>query len=303
MTASTALIVGFLTSGFIPTGFITTGFITTGIVTLGISTLGVIALVALRLYDKHAERQAWARLCALQSNQKLKYSADLTETLPEPVRRYFRYCISEGADLHTVVEISMQGLFSLGTPSNPQFRQMHAKQILAPPFGFLWKLQLKGFPSITGSDSEAWTRFRVAWLIPVARFGGDNDHARAAFGRYIAEAAFWCPAALLPGPGIEWDALGENSCRVTVTHGELKQSVNLTLADDGQPQSICFERWSNANPQKKYQLQPFGGYLSDFRWVNGYRLPFTVEAGNHFGTPDYFPFYQAKVQHIVFPAH
>jgi hypothetical protein len=36
--------------------------------------------------------------------------------------------------------------------------------------------------------------------------------------------------------------------------------------------------------------QPFGGYLSDFREVNGYRLPMRVEGGNLIGTGDYLPF-------------
>lgn len=29
-----------------------------------------------------------------------------------------------------------------------------------------------------------------------------------------------------------------------------------------------------------YQLQPFGGYLSEFREFGGYRLPTRIEAGN-----------------------
>lgn len=52
-----------------------------------------------------------------------------------------------------------------------------------------------------------------------------------------------------------------------------------------------FLRWSNANSDKKYRLQPFGGTLSDFREVKGYHLPFNVEAGNMIGTDDYFIFY------------
>jgi hypothetical protein len=35
--------------------------------------------------------------------------------------------------------------------------------------------------------------------------------------------------------------------------------------------------------------------------VGGYRLPFRVEAGNMFGTADYFPFFLADVTEIRFP--
>jgi hypothetical protein len=64
---------------------------------------------------------------------------------------------------------------------------------------------------------------------------------------------------------------------------------------------VSFQRWSNANPSKRYQLQPFGGTLSDFREVEGQRLPFRVEAGNHWGTDDYFAFFKAEVMSIHFP--
>lgn len=131
--------------------------------------------------------------------------------------------------------------------------------------------------------------------------GGDADHTRSAYGRCIAESVFWAPAALLPGPGVTWEAVGSNTARVTVGHGALSQSVEFTIDAEGRPLEIVFIRWSNANPDKVYRLQPFGGLLSDFREVQGYRLPFRVEAGNMFGTNDYFAFYKAEVSEIRFP--
>ena len=59
--------------------------------------------------------------------------------------------------------------------------------------------------------------------------------------------------------------------------------------------------WQLAMTNRQHRLQPFGGYLSDFREVQGYRLPFRVEAGNMFGTEDYFPFFRAEVRAIRFP--
>jgi hypothetical protein len=131
--------------------------------------------------------------------------------------------------------------------------------------------------------------------------GGDPDHARSAYGRYVAESVFWTPAAVLPGPGVAWEGIDSNTARVTVSHGELSQTVNVKVEADGHPVEVSFLRWSNANSDKEYRLQPFGGSLSDFRDVSGYRLPFKVEAGNMFGTDDYFSFYRAEVSEIRFP--
>lgn len=60
-------------------------------------------------------------------------------------------------------------------------------------------------------------------------------------------------------------------------------------------------RWSNANTEKKHRLQPFGGTLSDFLFVQGFKLPFKVEAGNIFGTSEHFTFFKAEVEAIRFP--
>ena len=105
----------------------------------------------------------------------------------------------------------------------------------------------------------------------------------------------------MPGPGVSWSAVDEDTARVTVRHGNLSQAVDVTVASDGRPVVASFQRWSNANPDKVHRLQPFGATLSDFREVGGYRLPFRVEAGNLFGTDDYFPFFLAEVTAIRFP--
>ena len=131
--------------------------------------------------------------------------------------------------------------------------------------------------------------------------GGTEDHARSAFGRYVAEAVFWTPAALLPGPNVHWELVDVNVARVTLRHNGLSQSVDVTMAEDGRPLQVHFDRWSNANPEREYRWQPFGGYLSEFREVEGFRLPMHVEAGNHFGTERYFPFFVVDVTEIAFP--
>ena len=119
--------------------------------------------------------------------------------------------------------------------------------------------------------------------------------------RYVAEAVFWTPAAVLPGPGVDWKWVDNDCARLTVNHQGLSQSVDVTVAPDGQPIQVCFERWSNANPDKQHRLQPFGGHLSTFRVFAGFRLPTHVEAGNGFGTDQYFPFFVVDVTDVDFP--
>lgn len=260
----------------------------------------LLGLAGLRALDAWADRSEWRRLGALRPAMPVRYSPAMVAGLPGAAQRYFHYMIKPGAPLHTVVEIHMGGRFSLGTLEKPAYRAMEARQILAAPAGFLWRMRTRQGIPIAGSDGISWTRFRIFGLLPVARSGGDTDHARSAFGRQVAEAAFWSPAALLPRDGVTWEGLDADRARVIVQQGGLEQAVDITIDADGRPAEVRFMRWTNANPGKVYRLQPFGGYLSDFRDVDGYRLPFRVEAGNMFGTEAYFPFFIAEVSAIRF---
>ncbi|MGP1357070.1 DUF6544 family protein, partial [Roseicyclus sp.] len=191
--------------------------------------LGLLALLALRLADRRADAREWDRLAALQPEAPARFAPEMIEDLPEPARRFFSYVIAPGTPLLRVAEIDMTGQFSLGTKDAPAYRPMEARQILAAPEGFVWAMRTRGGMPVSGSDSGTWTRFRILGLVPVARLGGDPDHARSAFGRYVAEAAFWTPAALLPGPGVEWSTVDEDTARVTIRHGGLEQAVDVTV--------------------------------------------------------------------------
>ena len=255
-----------------------------------------------RAADHRADRSEARRLAGFQRSDPGRFELSLVAELPEPARRYFRFAIAQGTPLWAVAQISMTGRFSLGDRNAPDYMAMTAEQTLAAPHGFVWSMRAaRGGLRVSGSDSGRWTRFWAMGLVPVARIGGDPDHARSAFGRSVAEAVFWTPAALLPGPGVRWEALDDSSARVTVTHGDLSQSVGVTVDEDGRPTQVKFPRWTNANPEKVYRLQPFGGHLSEFRSFDGFTLPTHVEAGNNFGTGDYFPFFIADVHDLRFP--
>lgn len=259
------------------------------------------ALTILKTLDLYYDQSEWKKLSSLQPSKPVRYDPSMVVGLPDPAQRFFNFTIAPGTPLYTVAEIDMEGFFSLGTQEKPNYQPMEAHQILAPPEGFVWRLKLPGILPISGSDSGKWTRFNILGLIPVARMGGDTNHTRSAYGRCVAEAVFWTPAALLSREGLTWKEINENTVRVTVTSGKLSQAVNIKVNNEGKPLEVSFMRWSNANPEKVYRLQPFGGTLSDFRVVQGFKLPFKVDAGNMFGTVEYFPFFKAEVEAIRFP--
>lgn len=271
-------------------------------IALGLLALGVLGLSLWRYSDVRAERAAWNELLSRAGTVGQRFDPAVLDGLPELARAWFKFTIAPGTPLVSIAEIDMKGQLGLGTSAKPGYAAMQAKQILFPPQGLVWRLRTG---AISGSDGitpeTSWTRFWLFGLFPVARVSGTPDHHRSAFGRLVAEGAFWMPSSLLPGRHVVWESVGENVVRASITYGNYSQSIDLTIEPDGRPSRIVLQRWSNANAQKVYREQPFGGYLSNFQLIGGYRLPMHVEGGNYIGTDEYFPFYKAEVQAIRFP--
>jgi hypothetical protein len=268
------------------------------VVTLAIFAAGFIGLAVWRQTDRLHDKRVSAELLSLASQPVRRFDKSAIVTLPEPAQRYFRFTIPEGAPLIRAVEIEMKGELGLGTKENPDYRLMRARQVLAPPHGLVWSLRAG---ALSGSDGatpdKSWTRFWLYEVIPVVRVSG-TDHHRSAFGRVIAEGAFWSPASLLPSETVRWEGVDKHTARAVVSHGGYVQNVDITVNEQGQPVRVVIQRWSNANADKRYREQPFGGDLADFRDVDGYKLPFRVEGGNLIGTDAYFPFFKASVERI-----
>lgn len=262
-----------------------------------------VALFVWRTIDYRWNAQVMSALRAA-STQSV-YSPTLVADQPEPVRRYFNHAIAPGTVLAPAVRLELEGTFDMGTQDVPHHRAMFATQVINYPQGFVWQVVLRTDETwLSGSDGAyegySWSRFWLMGLFPVARAGGNDAHYKSAFGRYAAEAVFWTPASVLPGPNAIWSAPAPDLVRVTLSEGELSITVDLTIDEDGQPVKVAFDRWTDANPEGVFRLQRFGGYLSEPEVFDGYTLPTRVVAGNHFETDAYFPFYDAKVVHVKF---
>jgi hypothetical protein len=264
----------------------------------------LLGLQVLRYSDTAADAAA-SHALAGPARPVATFDPHSVDSLPEPARRYFRFSIAPGTPLRTAVDLRIRGEISLGTRDEPDYMPMEARQILAGTRGFVWQVRAgSGAMRLSGSDGYAygwgWTRFWLLGAVPVVRVGDASDFARSASGRSVAESAFWLPAALLPSRTVMWEPLGPDQARAWVADGAWEHRLDLTVGPDGRPLSVSILRWSRENPQRRWQLQPFGGTPSDFVQVQGYRIATRVKGGNWFGTADYFPFYRAVVSHARF---
>ncbi len=261
-----------------------------------------VSLQVMRAGDRRSDERLTDLLRRSSATSLPTFDPATVADLPPPARRYFLFAIRPGTPLKPVADLEMTGELSLGTKEKPNYLPMTGRQVLRLD-GFVWRVRAGG-PAMwfSGADGyaqgEGWTRFWLYDAFPIVRAGGGDDFTRSAAGRAVAESLFWAPAALLPSARVRWEAVDADTARAVVTLDGHEHRVELTVDDDGRPRSVRLMRWSRENPEKTWRLQPFGGTIGAITEVDGYRVAQAVDGGNGFGTPDYFPFYRARVTRI-----
>lgn len=247
----------------------------------------------------------YCRLGSQASGPSELFDPEQTAVLPEIAQRYFSHAIAPGTALFSVAELEMEGTFLLGEKERFQTYVMTARQVLRPPDQFVWMPRLRWGPLIiTGSDGlasgDAWTRFWLFGAVPVAQECSSPDLVRSAQFRAAVEGALWLPTSLLPARGVHWEQIGVNDAKVTFCRVHPVVSLHMKLDAAGAVREVTGQRWSNANRHKQFQVQPFGGTIAAERTFQGLTIPTETSVGNHYGTEEYLPFFQAKIVHARF---
>lgn len=269
---------------------------------LGVAVAASAAAAGLYLQHRRGMRaavEAWAAVARGTGQTAPRFSPEMVADQPETARRYFAHAIAPGTPLYTAVEVEMRGTFLLGDRARYSEYAMAARQILRPPHEFVWLPRFVSGPAvITGSDvlvdGKGWTRFWLNGLVPVANVASSADLVRSATFRAAVEG-LWVPASFLPQNGVTWQQIGPDNARVTINRTTPPITLDLTLAADGAVKEVAGLRWSDANPDKRFKLQPFGGTVSAEATFGGVTIPSRLSVGNHYGTPDYLPFFQAEI--------
>lgn len=276
-----------------------------GIGALTLATGGAAAGYSAQRSAMREAEEAYRRIARPSSPRPERFDPAQVERLPEIARRYFRHAISPGTPLYTTVQLEMAGTFLLGDKDSFQTYRMTARQVLRAPDQFVWLPRLRsGVMSIVGSDAlvggEAWTRFWLLGLMPVAQERSSPDVVRSAQFRAAVESGLWAPASLLPENGVRWEQVGPDEAQVTLERFEPAIVLRLKMDELGAVKEVVGQRWSNVNADKVFRLQPFGGTISAEGTFDGFTIPTEVSAGNHYGTDEYLPFFQTRITGAVY---
>ena len=273
------------------------------IAAVAVAAGAALSFASCRRAHRAAER-TWRDIASRARRPTKAFDPAMVEGLPKIARRYFTHAIAPGTPLSTTAELKMEGIFLLGSKDEHRRFRMTARQILAPPTDFVWMPRMQGGPlRISGSDAlvagSAWTRFWLNGLVPVANARSSPNLIRSATFRAAMEG-IWVPATLLPENGAVWEQIGDDRARVTIGSTSSPIVLELTLDSAGAVREVSGLRWSNANADKAFRLQPFGGAINAEDTFGGYTVPTVLSVGNHFGTENYLPFFQVEITDIAY---
>jgi hypothetical protein len=210
--------------------------------------------------------------------------------IPEPVERYLAHAMPAGPPPDPAVRLRMAGRIKLG---------------LWLPFtaeeecdgrSFVWRARV-GPLHVTDrfAGGAGAMRGRLFGRRTVFEAASD-DVTRSSAGRAALEA-IWCPAALRPEHGVAWRAESDDHIVATWDVPPERPEVHLRIGPDGAVRAARAERWGNVRRQS-YGYIPCGCEVHTERRFGELVVPSEVTVGWWFGTPEYAPFFRARVEDV-----
>ena len=217
--------------------------------------------------------------------------------LDEPVRRYFRHAISDGAALPSGVRMAMSGHIKVGL-----WLPFTAEQTVDGR-SFTWRARVGRAPltplRVTDRYADAAGRTEGRLLGRVTLFHAEDvNTTRSAATRAAIESVVFAPPTLLPGRGVAWRAETDD---VIVARFDLppeRPEVRVRIDEHGAIRAVSARRWGNAG-EKSFQYIPFGGDVHAERRFGDLVLPYTLSVGWWFDTPRYAPFFRAQISAVT----
>ncbi|MFC7019103.1 MULTISPECIES: DUF6544 family protein [Haloarcula] len=239
--------------------------------------LGTAGLVAAGIERRRFARDVDAqidRLLTAGSVREGEFDRDDLDGVPAPVARYFDAVLEPGLPYTTAVRLEQTGAFRLGG-ADASWRPLAATQhyTSAPP-GFVWDATIDLAPLLPVRVVDAYVdgagvlEARVLSALRVARAGPSPEMDAGELLRYLAEAV-WFPTALLPGSGVEWEAVSDSAARARLELLETTATAVFHFDDDGLVERVTGHRYRQAADE----YAPWTGRFEAYRDRNGRLVP------------------------------
>lgn len=118
-------------------------------------------------------------------------------------------------------------------------------------------------------------RAKLFSTIAVAEEGPGYEINSGELTRYLAEAV-WFPTALLPGEGVKWTAIDDQSARATIASGGTSASLLFYFNDSNEVDRVFAEKRYRAIDDT-FEPTPWTGRFRNYQRRNGMLIPIDGE--------------------------
>ncbi|MDE4907683.1 hypothetical protein L0665_03530 [Methanogenium marinum] len=205
-------------------------------------------------------------------------SGERIDFLPEPVQRYVRYSLPEGAEPVRFARMKQTGEFR--TDPAGVWMPVEAEQYFSAGFpAFIWHAKIQ-FWSLFWIDvrdkydgGEGNMLVKIFSTIPVADAKGPEIDV-SSLHRYIGEMP-WFPTAFLNEEHITWEPIDSSHAKAVITDGENVASVEFSFDEEGRITKVTTEeRFRTVGNQ--FSADKWTGYYYDYQEKNGLNVPMEI---------------------------
>jgi hypothetical protein len=246
-------------------------------VTGTIIALLVVLFAGITWRQRETDRQVDELRRPANTGREATFTTDELEGLPTPVRAYFENTFQEGQPYIDSVHLKQDGKLRLGDASSSWKPFTATQYVTVEPPGFLWTASIDLAPFVSlhvrdlfrnGNGSAAVSLFGV---VPLDSAEPSRELNEAELVRYLAEAV-WYPTALLPGEGVRWESVDDQTAKATLDHGDVSASLTFSFGEDNEVTRVYTEeRYRRVDGG--FEPTPWSGYWHDYRTRNGVRVP------------------------------
>ncbi len=248
---------------------------------------GLIAIIAIAFaYGSISWRIATNRMHASLEKERRPvqpgvYNPEELNGLPVPVQRYFRSVFKNGQPMILAVDLTQSGTFNTGEREE-QWKPFTASQhVITDRPGFDWEARIQMAPMVSAKVHDAYIagegilHASLFGLVPLARMRGTPEAAQGELMRFLAESA-WYPTALMPGYGVQWEAVDDHSARATLEDGKTRVTMLFHFNKDNLIEYVRSEMRPRMVGEKVVPT-PWEGRWSNYEMRDGMLIPLEGE--------------------------
>ncbi len=188
--------------------------------------------------------------------------------LPPPVKKYFDYALKEKQQLISYSRLKHSGEFK---PSTKWTSIKGEEYFTVNPPGFVWFGNVR-FISAKDIYCQGSGRMQIKLLSLIRLVDAKGEEFnQGELVRWLSELP-WFPTALLPSYNLRWEAMDNESAKVSLTDYNKTVEGYFFYNKKGQITKFKAKRYGEG------KLQDWICQYSDYQEVNGMQIPFYAEA-------------------------